>query len=90
MSDEKLTTKEIRFMKAILYQKRDNRWVQENFGMGSAYALAKRGYVTNPLGESGDTSTNLWTLTEQGLTALIKAAHLTIGAMPIKQQENLT
>ncbi len=72
-----LKVAEAKFLKALLMGKRDNRWVQQNFGMGLAYNLMQRGLVENPLGEIRDEHTNLWQLTVRGADALVSAAGIT-------------
>ncbi|MEW5891359.1 MAG: hypothetical protein ACOYYI_17660 [Chloroflexota bacterium] len=61
-----LTKEELRFLSALLESPRDNRWVQEHFGMGRAWRLMNAGLVDNPLGVVGNAHTNLWQLTAQG------------------------
>ncbi|MEW5891363.1 MAG: hypothetical protein AB1768_20565 [Pseudomonadota bacterium] len=65
-----LTKDELRFLSALRETPRDNRWVQEHFGMGRAWRLMNAGLVDNPLGVAGNAHTNLWQLTAQGRRAL--------------------
>lgn len=61
---------EAKFLRCLLSEPRDNRWVQGHFGMGLAFDLARRGLATNLLGETETSHTNLWSITGQGLAAL--------------------
>jgi hypothetical protein len=38
--------------------------------LGLAYKLLKQGFVENPLGVSGDSHTNIWKLSKDGLEVL--------------------
>lgn len=57
---------DLRLLRALSEAPRDNRWMQEHFGLGHAYYLARCGLVENPLWRVGPTHTNLWRLTDAG------------------------
>ncbi len=65
-----LTVIEAKFLRCLLTEERDYRWVSIHFGMGQAWLLIRKGFAENPLGESGNTHTNIWRLTANGLEAL--------------------
>ena len=49
---------------------RTNEQIIATFGMGLAWMMFKAGYVQNPLRESDNASTNLWSLTDKGVKVL--------------------
>ncbi len=49
-----------------------NAQIINSFGMGLAYTMLRPGYVDNPLGQSANTETNLWSLTPAGQELLIR------------------
>jgi len=53
---------------------RDNAWVFRNFGGGRAYRLLQLELVSNALGRMGNTQTNIWKLTPQGVEVLARLA----------------
>jgi hypothetical protein len=72
-----LKTTEANFLKSLAIAPRDNRWVQTNFGMGQAYGLARNGLVETHPAEIESAHTNIWTLTDSGIDALMDAADIT-------------
>ena len=65
-----ITLLEAKFLRWLFIAERSNVDVIQNFGLGFAYKLLKQGYVDNPLKEQGDTHTNIWKLTDDGLEVL--------------------
>jgi hypothetical protein len=61
---------EAKFLRWLFLAERSNVDVILNFGLGLAYKLLKQGYVENPLGISGDSCTNIWKLSDDGLELL--------------------
>ena len=47
-----------------------NAQVINTFGMGLAMTMLKPGFVTNPLGQTENENTNLWSLTPEGIELL--------------------
>jgi hypothetical protein len=61
---------EAKLMRWLFIEERSNMDVILNFGLGLAYKLLKQGLVENPLGVSGDSHTNIWKLSKDGLEVL--------------------
>ena len=61
---------EAKFLRWLFMAERSNMDVIQNFGLGFAHKLLKQGFVDNPLGMQGDSHTNLWKLTDDGLEIL--------------------
>ena len=63
----KTTKKELAFLRDLAEAPRPNAWVIQNYGMGLAYYLCRRGLVIiNPPEWDGTTHTNLWQPSERG------------------------
>ena len=61
---------EAKFLRWLFMGERSNMDIIQNFGLGLAYKLLKHGYVDNPLGVQGDSQTNIWKITNDGLEIL--------------------
>ena len=59
-----------KFLRWLFIAERSNVDVIQNFGLGLAFKLLKQGFVENPLGVSGDSHTNIWKLSKDGLEVL--------------------
>ena len=68
--DANVSLTEARLMRWLFIEERSNVEVIQNFGLDLAYKLLKQGFVDNPLKEQGDTYTNIWKLTDDGLEVL--------------------
>ena len=60
----------LRVLRWLFFDEHSNVEIIKNFGLGLAYKLLKQGYVKNPLGDSEDSQTNIWKLTDDGLGVL--------------------
>jgi hypothetical protein len=69
--DENISLQSAKFLRWVMLNAPcTNAQVMNTFGMGLAYTVLKPGYVTNPLGQSENTETNLWSLTPAGVELL--------------------
>ena len=68
-----IALQEAMLLRWLFLAERSNDEIMDTFGMGMAYNLLKQGYVENPLGERSNASTNLWKLSEDGVSVLKKA-----------------
>ena len=68
--DANVSLTEARLMRWLFIKERISEDIFQNFTMGLAYKLLKQGFVDNPLKEQGDTYTNIWKLSKDGLEVL--------------------
>lgn len=61
---------EAKLLRWLFFDEHSNVEIIKNFGLGLAYKLLKQGYVANPLGDSEDSQTNIWKLSDDGLEIL--------------------
>jgi len=59
-----------KLLRWLFFDDHSNLEIIKNFGLGLAYKLLKRGYVENPLGDSEDSQTNIWKLSDDELEIL--------------------
>ena len=61
---------EATLLRWIFFNEHSNVELIKRFGLGLGYKLLKQGYVESPLGDSEDSQTNIWKLTDDGLEVL--------------------
>ena len=61
---------EARLLRWLLFDDHSHAEVSQNFGLEIPYKLLKQGFVEHPLGDSEDSQTNVWKLTDDGLKIL--------------------
>ncbi|MDX9993494.1 MAG: hypothetical protein RBS68_15740 [Anaerolineales bacterium] len=66
-----MNKQELEFLRSLAAKPRSNTWVIQNFGLGRAYDMLRRGLVVNPLGED-ENHTNLWQPSRQGYSFMQK------------------
>ena len=59
-----------KLLRWLFFDDHSNLEIIKNFGLGLAYKLLEQGYVENPLGDSEDSQTNIWKLSDDGLEIL--------------------
>jgi len=59
-----------KLLRWLFFDDHSNLGIIKNFGLGLAYKLLEQGYVENPLGDSEDSQTNIWKLSDDGLEIL--------------------
>jgi hypothetical protein len=57
-----------------LEPQRTNGQISATFGLTLAFSMLDAGYVFNPLNESAVVNSNLWSLTDKGVEALMQLA----------------
>ena len=59
-----------KLLRWLFFDEHNNSEVSKNFGTGLPNKLLKQGYVENSPGDSEDSQTNIWKLSDDGLELL--------------------
>lgn len=68
---EGITLQAAKFLRWLFIEPdRTNAQIINTFGMSLAWTMLNAGYVSNPLGESENPHSNLWSVTDEGIQVL--------------------